>query len=117
MRKLMAILIMLIAAAFTLAAESYSVKFKNEFGITETTCYTIDSDEKNYEGSYTVLFAAKVCGNKIMVIDEDSELYEIAITNKLDKQGYKAAHTDFQFGNIKFKTYYYKINGIWYAIR
>lgn len=113
----MAILIMLIVAAFTLSAETYSVNYKNEFGSTESAYYTVDSDEKDYEPSGILLFTAKVAGNKIMVIDGDSDLQEIAIANKLDKQGYKAAHTEFQFGKAKYITYYFKINNMWYTIR
>ena len=87
MRKIITILIMLIAAAFTASAAIYQVKYVDEFGITERAQYTafetLDRDINNWNVS-----GLRQSYYYDEIIDEDSNAIDLAIVNKLDKQGY-----------------------------
>lgn len=115
MRKIVISLVLVLMAMFSLSAETYSVKYKNEFGNTERAYYTVTEEDKEELGPL-VIYMFKVRGATFEVIDDDSELGDIAIVNKLDKQGYKVAYDDFTFGNVKYIKYWYKLKGTWYIV-
>ena len=115
MRKTIVIAVLVLMAMFSLNAETHSVKYKNEFGNTERVYYTVDEGDKEETGPLAV-FAFKSTGAKFTVIDDDSELSDIAVINKLDKQGYKSAHDEFTFRNVKYVKYWIKVKGTWYIV-
>lgn len=110
MRKIITVLIMLIATAFTVSTETvrYNVKFQNEYGITETTWYEaarakLGDDELN---------TLKQLYNFNEIIDEDSDAEDLAIVNKLDRQGYEWAIQEGFYDVVS----YAKIHGTWHKL-
>jgi len=117
MRKLAICLVLAIMTVFSLSAEVYSVKYQNEFGNTERAYYTVDEEDKDCDPKGSVVFAYKVQGAKFEVIDEDSDLEDLAIVNKLDRQGYKIAHDEYTFMGVKYFKCWLKVDNTWYIVR
>jgi hypothetical protein len=107
MRKIITILIMLVVTAITASAVTYQVKYVNEYGNTEKVCYSVienfDKDITNYNIS-----GIRKSYHYEEIIDEDSDKDDIAIVNKLDRQGYAHAMRNC------WDTQYLKINDQWH---
>lgn len=116
MRKIITVLIMLIATAFTVSAETvrYNVKYQNEYGNTETTWYDTDTrtEKLNDDEFINTINTLKQSYNFNEIIDEDSDAKDLAIVNKLDRQGYKWAIK----AEYDDAVSYVKIHGTWHKL-
>ena len=94
-------------SCFKVSAELilYQVKYKNEWGNTQTASYQV---YEKYAKDISIWDIDKIRSsfNREWIIDEDSDAEDLAIVNKLDKQGYIIA--DGRSG------LYIKINGKWH---
>lgn len=110
MRKIAFILIMLIAAAFTASAEAVrcQVKYVNEYHNVQTAEYTVWTDDIVEDVRWGHLLSDNFDGSKI--IDKDSDAKDLAIVNKLDKQGHIVARA------ADYETGYVKVEGKWYKV-
>lgn len=112
MRKLIVIVILAIFVAFAASAEKlrYNVKYQNEFHNAQTTWYNIDTEVKELKGITKAAIALTFKYNEI--IDEDADAKDLAIVNKLDRQGYEWAETR-EFGEL---ANYIKKDGVWHKL-
>lgn len=102
--------VMLTAVAVTASAEWYQAKYINEYGSVSTVRYLAAKPvaPENYTNYYKEL--RKVFTDD-EIIDEDSDARDLAIVNKLDKQGYGLATTNDRKG-----TAYVKSEGRWHKL-
>ncbi len=120
MKKTLLVLIMLIAAAFTTSAEGvwYQVKYANEFNNVQTVKYLVDTDITTEDAMISEnvdLYTFVTIGRKYNeIIDKDSDARDLAIVNKLDKQGYTLAGTDFDGNDCQIC--YVKAEGKWHKV-
>lgn len=111
MRKIIVMLVMLVAVAFTASAYTvmYSVKFVDEDGDIRTEHYLVDTEFSKVEPSQDVQEEIRKESDFEAIIDEDSNLSDLAIVNKLDKQGYFIAMSGALYSDT-----YMKIDGVWH---
>lgn len=120
MRKIITILIMLIVVAFTASAEEvwYQVKYENEYHNVQTVKYLVDTDiitEDAMIDEGVDLYTFVTLSYKYNeIIDKDSDARDLAIVNKLDKQGYTLAGTDFDGNDCQIC--YVKAKGKWHKV-
>ena len=115
----MVVLIMLFVA-FTASAEAvwYQVKYANEFNNVQTVKYLVDTDITTEDAMIVEnvdLYTFATIGRKYNeIIDKDSDVRDLAIVNKLDKQGYTLAGTDFDGNDCQIC--YVKAKGKWHKV-
>lgn len=112
MRKIITVLIMLIATVFTVSAEMvrYNVKYQSKYDLTMTTWYDVDTRMERMDEDGKLFNITKQVYDFNEVIDEDSDVKDLAIVNKLDRQGFEMA---FKAENGDWITYA-KMNGTWH---
>lgn len=95
----------------------YQVKYLNEYGNTQTTSYKVNT-EKSVNTTDNVKLIEDVYSNLIKfsgiideIIDEDSDAKDLAIVNKLERQGYISASP-----NNNNKPLYLKVHGNWHKL-
>lgn len=109
MKRFIVMLVMLIAFAVTASAHDvdYKVKYTDENGNVRTATYGVYLRDTVEDLEWYKWCVAYFKCNE--VFDEDSDIKDLAIVNKLDKQGYTIAFTT-EYGD----TCYVKANGIWH---
>lgn len=101
MRKIITVLIMLVVVAVTASAEAirYQVKYSNKFHNVETVEYTVWTDDIVEDVKWCKLLSNNFDGSEIL--DADSDAKDLAIINKLDRQGHIVARVDYYYGYLK----------------
>ena len=112
MRKIITVLIMLIATAFTVSAEMvrYNVKYQSKYDLTMTTWYDVDTEMERIDRKVELFDWLNQVYDLSEIIDGDSDAEDLAIVNKLDKQGLEIAFK-LEWGDWRT---YAKINGTWH---
>lgn len=110
MRKIMIMLMMLVVAAVTVSAEamSYKVKYQNKYHNVEATGYTVWTDDIIEDIKWAKLLRANFDGSEILDLDSDPK--DLAIVNKLDRQGHTVARGDY------YTDGYIKVEGKWHKV-
>ena len=116
MRKIAMLMVMLVGLVFTISARTvrYQVKYQSEWGTTLTAFYETDPERATKEIIGSVVFMMLVTYgdySQLLQIDEDSSAEDLAIVNKLDKQGFSYADAI----DNKY-TYYKDYDGVWYKL-
>lgn len=111
MRKIMIMLMMLVVTAVTASAELlfYKAKYTDEYGNVQTVRYVLSTETAtDTESSMYVYKHYRSIMIAEEIIDEDSDAKDLAIVNKLDKQGYLYAQPEYYY-----PTMFVKVEGKW----
>ena len=116
MKKILAVLILSLSLVGSSFADiiRYQVKYQTKWGNIETAVYEVDTETIGVKASENDINEVKAHYKFHEILDEDSDAKDLAIVNKLDKQGYKLAFVDDSYGLDFDLVSYMKLYNIWH---